>query len=89
MSAPLSDGPARDFEGDHLEEIRQAACSVVASLKWLLEAAEQVIDDPEAFAEVAASGRSVVEAFVGGFTGSHSSHPAGPQPNDDAEPPSV
>ncbi len=77
MSTAVSGEPGQEqeqeneenFDADHLEEIRQAAGAVVASLKWLLEAAERVVDDPEAFAHVAASGRSVVEAFVGGFTG--------------------
>lgn len=70
MSSQASDEASGDPGHDHLEEVRQAAGSVVASLKWLLEATERVVDDPDAFAHVAASGRSVIEAFVGGFTAS-------------------
>ncbi len=73
MSSQTSDeapeNPDDDrLDHDYLEEVRQAAGSVVASLKWLLEATERVVDDPEAFTHVVAGGRSMVEAFVGGLT---------------------
>lgn len=54
-----------------LDEVRQAAGAVVASLKWLIDATERVIEDPEAFARVVDSGRGVVEAFTSGFIGGH------------------
>lgn len=66
---PASSGDDTVSPDDPLEEVRQAAAAVVASLKWLAEAAEQVLEDPEAFARVVDSGRSVVESFVDGFRG--------------------
>lgn len=56
-----------DGDEDRFAEVREAAGAVVSSLKWLLEATERVVEDPAAFAEVAARGRSVVEAFTEGF----------------------
>jgi hypothetical protein len=58
---------ADELADDALEEIRQAAGAVVASLKWLVEATERVVDKPEAFSQAVDSGKSVVEAFLGGF----------------------
>lgn len=62
-SAATTDAGAED----RFAEVREAAGAVVSSLRWLLEATERVVEDPEAFAEVAARGRSVVEAFTEGF----------------------
>ncbi|MEM7141914.1 MAG: hypothetical protein AAF548_12870 [Actinomycetota bacterium] len=61
-----ADEPA---DADHLDEVRQAAGAVVASLKWLIEATERVVEDPGAFSQAVDSGKSVVEAFLGGFAG--------------------
>lgn len=55
-----------DDEG-RFDEVREAAEAVLASLKWLIEATERVIEDPEALASVAATGRSFVDAFTRGF----------------------
>lgn len=60
-------GPIPIDGADRFGEIREAAGAVVASLKWFLEATERVLEDPDAFAEAAAKGRSVVEAFTAGF----------------------
>lgn len=71
MTAAGGDGSgpidADSLDDDHLEEVRQAAGAVVASLKWLVEATERVIDDPDAFSQVVDSGRGVVDSFLGGF----------------------
>ena len=67
----MTDAPdpeaASAADDDHLDEIRQAAGAVVASLKWLVEATERVIDDPGAFSQAVESGKGVVQAFVAGF----------------------
>ncbi len=55
-----------DDEG-RFDEVREAAEAVLASLKWLVEATERVVEDPEAMAAVAATGRSFVDAFTKGF----------------------
>ncbi len=57
---------AADDEG-RFDEVREAAEAVLASLKWLIEATERVIEDPEALAAVAATGRSFVDTFTRGF----------------------
>ena len=62
-AGPAEAGPAADT----FDEVREAAGAVVASLKWLIDATERVIEDPAAFSQVVESGRSVVEAFTGGF----------------------
>ena len=67
---------------DALEDARQAAAEVVSSLKRFLEAAERVVADPEAFSQITASGRSVVEAFIGGFTSGAEPSPDEPEPDD-------
>ena len=54
-------------ENDPFDEVREAAGAVIASLKRLVEATEAVVEDPAAFAQIVDSGRSVFEAFVGGF----------------------
>jgi hypothetical protein len=61
---PVIESPADD---DTFDEIREAASAVVASLKWLLEAAERVVEDPAAFSTAVTNGKSVIEAFAGGF----------------------
>ncbi|MEQ8841252.1 MAG: hypothetical protein RIB98_09745 [Acidimicrobiales bacterium] len=50
-----------------LDEVREAAGAVIASLRRLLEVTERVVEDPNAFAEVVEGGRAFVEGFVGGF----------------------
>lgn len=52
---------------DRFDEVREAAEAVLASLKWLVEATKRVVEDPEAMAAVAATGRSFVDAFTKGF----------------------
>lgn len=49
-------------------EVREAAGAVISSLKQLIEATERVVADPAAFASAVDGGRSIVEAFIGGFT---------------------
>lgn len=65
MSDPDETGPADDT----FDEIREAAGAVVSSLKQLIDATERVIEDPAAFSQAVDGGRSIVEAFIGGFTG--------------------
>lgn len=67
MTTAPPDPDEGDPVDDTFDEIRQAAGAVVASLKWLVEATERVVEDPAAFSHVVDSGRSVVEAFAGGF----------------------
>ena len=55
-------------EDDRLEAVREAASDVIASLKKLIDATEQVVHDPDAFSQIVDGGRSVVEAFIDGFT---------------------
>ncbi|MEZ5244440.1 MAG: hypothetical protein R2707_05020 [Acidimicrobiales bacterium] len=64
MSTP--DDAAHDDAS--FDEVRAAASDVIASLKKLIEATERVVQDPETFSQIVDGGRSVVEAFVGGFT---------------------
>ena len=52
---------------DPFDEVRAAAGVVVASLKQLLDAAERVVEDPEALESMVATGKSVFEAFAAGF----------------------
>ena len=73
-----------DDEG-RFDEVREAAEAVLASLKWLVEATERVIEDPEAMAAVAATGKSFVDAFTRGFR--FNEPPGDPEPSGDAEPP--
>jgi hypothetical protein len=61
---PVIESPTDD---DTFDEIREAAGAVVASLKWLLDAAERVVEDPAAFSTAVTNGKSVIEAFAGGF----------------------
>ena len=64
----MSDSEATDPADDTFDEIREAAGAVVSSLKRLIDATERVIDDPDAFSQAVDGGRSIVEAFIGGFT---------------------
>ena len=50
-----------------LEEVRVAAGAVLDALRQLIDAAERVVEDPEAFTEAVDGGRAFVEGFVGGF----------------------
>ena len=63
----FSHDAAPDEASDSFAEVREAAGAVVASLKWLIDATERVVEDPEAFGRAVDGGRSVVEAFLGGF----------------------
>lgn len=71
----MTDAPAPDpeSEADPLAAVRDAAGDVVAALAGLVEAARDVVDDPESFAAVIDRGRSTVENLFG---------PAGHPPND-------
>lgn len=63
----MSDSDATEPADDTFDEIREAAGAVVSSLKRLIDATERVIEDPAAFSQAVDGGRSVVEAFLGGF----------------------
>jgi hypothetical protein len=65
----VDDDPVTELSNDDdtFDEIREAAGAVVASLKWLLEAAERVVEDPAAFSTAVTNGKSVIEAFTSGF----------------------
>lgn len=63
------------------DDVREAAGEVVSSLKRLIDATERVVEDPEAFAGIVEGGRSVVEAFLGGFSAQ-----AGGETGADSEP---
>lgn len=66
--ADPSDAPSDDTApDDQFDELRDAAGAVVDSLKRLIEATERVIEQPGAFAGAVENGKSVVEAFLGGF----------------------
>ncbi len=52
---------------DPLSDVRAAAGAVVDSLRQLVVAAERLVEDPDVFGEMVASGKSVVEAFAAGF----------------------
>ena len=87
--APASSPDADAVDADHVDadddtfdELRQAAGAVVASLKWLIDATERVIEDPAAFSQVVDSGRGVVEAFTSGFLDDGGEATAGPTPTD-------
>ena len=54
---------------DPMAEFRAAAGAVVASLRELAVAAERLVEDPEVFESVVASGKSVFDAFAAGFAG--------------------
>lgn len=87
MSAS-TDGPETDVpepeapgsDGEVFDEVREAAGAVIASLKQLIDATERVVSDPAAFASAVDGGRSIVDAFVGGFTAQ-----ADPEAADDDE----
>ncbi len=50
-----------------LDDVREAAGAVLAALRQLIDAAERIVEDPDAFTEAVAGGRAFVEGFVGGF----------------------
>ncbi len=55
-------------DDDGLEELRQAAGAVIASLKGLVDAVERVVEDPHSFDQIVAAGRGLVDAFTTGLT---------------------
>ena len=65
------------------DEVREAAGAVIASLKQLIEATERVVEDPSTFASAVDGGRSVVEAFLGGFAAQ--AHPESAEPTPEAD----
>jgi hypothetical protein len=64
----VNDDPVEEPGSDTFDEVREAAGAVISSLKRLIDATERVVQDPAAFTEAVDGGRSIVEAFVGGFT---------------------
>ena len=80
--APSAESGSPD-DADDFDEVREAAGAVVASLKWLIDATERVVENPEVFAKAVGNGRSVVEAFVGGFA-AQAADP-GAEPDSDPE----
>jgi hypothetical protein len=56
---------APDPDVDPLAAVRQAAGNAVSALADLVEAARDVVDDPESFAAVIDRGRSTVENLFG------------------------
>ncbi len=61
----MIESSAPDPDVDPLAAVRQAAGEVVAALADLVEAARDVVDDPESFATVIDRGRSTVENLFG------------------------
>ena len=61
----MTEASAPDPDADPLAAVRQAAGDVVSALAGLVEAARDVVDDPEAFAAVIDRGRSTVESLFG------------------------
>jgi hypothetical protein len=59
--------PAPDPDSDAFDEVREAAGAVIAALKQFVEASERVVEDPAAFSTLVDRGRSIIEAFTGGF----------------------
>jgi hypothetical protein len=72
------------YDDASFDEVREAAADVIASLKKLIDATERIVQDPETFSQIVDGGRSVVEAFVGGFTDPTGSD----EPDEAATPPS-
>ncbi|MBT7429995.1 MAG: hypothetical protein GWP47_13275 [Actinobacteria bacterium] len=70
---------ASDPEADPLAAVRQAAGDVVSALSGLVEAARDVVDDPESFAAVIDRGRCTIEDLFG--AGSTVSDDDGESPN--------
>lgn len=56
---------AADPDVDPLAAVREAAGDVVSALANLVDAARDVVDDPESFAAVIDRGRSTVENLFG------------------------
>lgn len=71
----MNGDPHDDAPDDRFDELRDAAGAVVDSLKRLIEATERVIEQPGAFAGAVENGKSVVEAFLGGFASQSGSPP--------------
>lgn len=63
------------------DEVRAAAGEVIESLKRLIDATERVVADPSAFAGAVEGGRSVVEAFLGGFASQKGDEPGADAPD--------
>lgn len=61
----MTEPSAPDPDADPLAAVRQAAGDVVSALAGLVEAARDVVDDPESFAAVIDRGRSTVENLFG------------------------
>lgn len=61
------DADPGDATAEAMDEVREAAGAVLASLKRLVDAAERVVADPHAFDAIVAGGRGIVEAFTEGF----------------------
>jgi hypothetical protein len=59
--------PASGPDSDAFDELREAAGAVIAALKQFVEASERVVEDPDAFSTLVGRGRSIVDAFAGGF----------------------
>ena len=68
----MSEDPA----DDPLDEVRQAASAVLASLRDFVVAAEHVVADRESFVRWVEGGREAVESFMAGFA--EGLHPDGP-----------
>ena len=64
----MTEASASDPDVDPLAAVRQAAGDVVAALAGLVEAASDVVDDPESFAAVIDRGRCTVENLFGAGT---------------------
>ncbi|MFQ5558022.1 MAG: hypothetical protein ACE5GB_11015 [Acidimicrobiales bacterium] len=56
-----------DEASDPLEELRRAAGATLASLRWMIDSAQRVVDDPESFQRVIDEGRAIIGAFTSGL----------------------
>lgn len=81
------DGPADEQPVGEpaVDDLRAAAGEVVASLKKLIDATERVIADPDTFAGVVDNGRTVVSAFLEGFTSAAHDAPSSDDATSEAE----
>ncbi len=61
----MTEDSAPDSDADPLAAVREAAGDVVSALAQLVEAARDVVDDPESFAAVIDRGRATVENLFG------------------------
>lgn len=64
----MTQASASDPDADPLAAVRQAAGDVVSALSGLVEAARDVVDDPESFAVVIDRGRCTIEGLFGAGT---------------------